>query len=703
MFEMLTSGIKLMKKSFFLFSLVIFCFSLCTAQAAVSTLGQAAEMRKETKSVTQIPQNALPDPDNVEEVRAFFKERFENAVVSTAEEIGDLGMASAINIQHSAEYIAQMQEEKKSVFEKIYDKMMGRIDEPQKVEFSPETIFYELAKEEEHQNAILRPDIAVVKVKLPNNKEVLAPAQEHIPYLLASYHILPTGSVEVVEDIVVVANGQKLKNGFIKLMPKRTKSRAGVEKKIEIELLDVTINGKPVEHKLIETGKDIMIAPKEKYSLTPGVYTYRYHYLLDRKLWYYDDFTEFYNDVTGSYLNLVITSANAIVSVPDGRTFHSQVVMIGRAQNLSNNRAVVASLDQNALGFASSTPLNSGEGMHILVSLDKDIFLKPSLSQRFIWLIGDFGDVLFALVGLLCIFISYYLSFKNMKKTASGSNISLKHTAALNRYILQNKYDTRVFVSALLDLVRYKMIDIASDKGEYVIIKKTDRLKNVPASLKSIVQTLFLRDESSVEINAKNALKFDRAKNKHAKRLKMYFSYLKWSSNISYLLFSLGMLVLTVIAISYLAINPWETMFILSAAVATLAFYLWVFNHTYQNKKIKYLMKTLSGIFTGLTILFLSVYIHLLAAVFLSIALYVILMYSKMFLNYGGLIRSKVLELEKLKQYLKDNASKIASSFEFEKQQADIFGFELEELYPLNEQNQNVYRLSLAKAIQERL
>ena len=93
----------------------------------------------------------------------------------------------------------------------------------------------------------------------------------------------------------------------------------------------------------------------------------------------------------------------------------------------------------------------------------------------------------------------------------------------------------------------------------------------------------------------------------------------------------------------------------------------------------------------------------MLAAVFLSIALYVILMYSKMFFNYGGLIRLKVLELEKLKQYLKDNASKIASSFEFEKQQADIFGFELEELYSLNEQNQNVYRLSLAKALEKRL
>ncbi len=692
-----------MKKSFFLFYLLVFFFLFHSAQAAVSTLGEAVTTKREAKPMVQVPQDALPDPNNVEEVRAFFKERFENAVVSTADEIGDLGMASAINIQHSAEYIAQMQESKKSVFEKIYDKMMGRIDEPQKAEFSPETIFYELAKIEERQNSIPRPDIAVVKVRLPNNKVVLAPAQEHIPYFLASYHILPTGSIEVVEDIVVVANGQKLKNGFVKLMPKKTKSRAGVEKKIEIELLDVSINGKSMPHRLVETGKNIMIVPQEKYFLQPGIYTYRYRYLLDRKLWYYDDFTEFYTDVTGSYLNLVITSANAIVSVPDGRTFNSQVVMTGYKNQLSNNRAVVASLDQNALGFASLTPLQAGEGMHILVSLDKNIFLKPSLSQRLIWLIGDYGDILFTLLGLLCIFISYFLSFKEIKRRKAGQKMRFKQTSAFKRFMLTKRYDTRSFVSALLELVSYNVIDMVREKDTYLLIKKTDRLKNIPSALKGIVKMLFKNDESSIEISAKNALKFDRAQKKHESRIKFYYTYLKWRFNVMYLLFGIAMLALTMAAVSYIAISPIETILILFVSVMTQAFYFWVFNHEYRNKKIRYVIKTISVIFAFLTVLFLSVYIHFMASVLLAACVYVIMFYAKLFVNHGGLIKTTVIELEKLKQYLQENALRIASSFEFDKEQADIFSFELEELYPLNEQNQKTYRLDIAKAIQERL
>lgn len=702
MFEMLTSGINFMKKLLFVFYLIVFCFFVCQPKAAVLELNEADSTPKEPKPIAPVEASALPDPNNVEEVRAFFKERFDSAVVSSAEEIGDLGVASSINIQHSEEYIAQMQENKKSALEKIYDKMMGRIDEPQKAEFSPETIFYELAKEEE-KNSDLKPDIPVVKVTLPNNKVVLAPAQEHIPYLLVSYHILPNGMIDVVEDVVVIANGRKLKNGFVKLMPKSTKSRVGVQKKVQIELLDVSLNGKSVPHRLVETGRNIMIIPKEKYTLEPGVYTYRYHYMLDRKLWYYDDFTEFYEDVSGSYLNLVITSANAIVSVPDGRTIDSEVVFVGSKDNLSSKRAVVARLDKNALGFASIEPLRAGEGMHVLVSLDKNIFIEPNLSQRFVWFIGDFGDILFALVGLLCIYVSYFLSWKKAKDSRISSNISFKHTAALKRYIAKGVYDVRSFVSALLELVRYQVVDVVRDGQSYVLIKKTDSLKKVPYALKSVIQTLFTKDESSIEINAKNALKFERAKRRHEKRLKLYFNYLKCRSNIAYFLFGLAMLVLTITAISYIAINPVETMVILTVAVATEAFYMKVLDYPYQRPKIKYVFKTLSVLFAVLTVLFLSVYIHLIAAVLLSVAVYVIIVYSKLFANQGGLAKTKRHELESLEKYLKENAGQIVNSFEFEKQQADIFAFELEELYPLTDLNQKVYRLDVAKSVQEML
>ena len=119
--------------------------------------------------------------------------------------------------------------------------------------------------------------------------------------------------IDVQEDVVVIANGKRLKNGLTKSMPKFSTSRSGVKKKIELTLLSVSLNGKEIDYKLQEIGNNVFFVPKEKYELESGIYTYHFHYLLDRKLWYYDTFTEFYVDLASPYDNLVTGSANAII------------------------------------------------------------------------------------------------------------------------------------------------------------------------------------------------------------------------------------------------------------------------------------------------------------------------------------------------------------------------------------------------------
>lgn len=678
------------------------CFILCLSfshnlSAAVSNIEDAARQSAEPKPLAQLTPDGLPDPNNLEEVRAFFKKRFQTAIVSDASDLGDLNKANSMDIQHSAEYIKQMQEQKKSAFEKIYDQMLERLNAPQ-AEFSPDTVFYEQLNtpSPSHNENI---DVSVVRVRLPNGNVVLAPAREHIPYLLSSFNILPTGLIEVEEDVVVVANGEKLKNGLIKTMPKYTNSRGNVKKKIDVDLLSVTLNGKEIGYKLQEVGNTILFTPKEKYELEPGVYTYRFKYLLDRKLWYYDQFTEFYVDIANSYPNLVIASANAIVSIPDGRNFMSQLAMSGAPDNLIANRAVIVHLRKNALGFASLIPLASNEGMHILVSLDKAIFNTPGLGQRFVWLVTDYGDILFTLLGFGVIFVSYFLSWKYIQENKSRLNVRFKQTAPLSRYILKSTYDKRSFVSALLDLVRYKVLDIKKEGKTYTLIKKTDSLKKLPIGLKTIMNVLFGKSETSVDLSSKNKLKIERALKKHESYVRRYFKFLTMRLNMWYLLFSISMLVLTLVAVSYIAINPLETMLILISAVITLAFYLWILRYNFAKKWVQISVKVLAGMFIVLTILLLSVYIHFISALFIAMTVYVILEYSTRFSAKNGLIKTKEQEFESLYKYLRTNASSIGKSKEFEVEQANIFAFELEEKYEQNPKNQKVYKLDLANEL----
>lgn len=687
-----------MKKLF-----LINCFTLCfvlthLCHASVSTIEEAVAAQQESHSIVSTTPSGLPDPKNIEQVRDFFKQRFETAVVSDAAELGDLNKTNSIDIQHSVEYIEQMNEQKKSVFEKIYDTMLGRLNEKE-AQFSPDTIFYEQIQPNEDQQGQALPNISVVQVKLPNGSEIIAPAREHVPYFLASYQILPTGMIDVEEDVVVIANGRRLKNGLIKSMPKFTTSRDGVKKKIELTLLSVSLNNQEIPYKLQEIGNTIVFVPKEKYILEPGIYTYHFHYLLDRKLWYYDAFTEFHADLTSGYNGLVTTSANAIVSVPDGRTFLSQLAMAGTPGNLSADRTVIAQLSPNALGFASIWPLTHDESMHILVSLDKNIFNTPNLSKRFVWFVTDYGDILFSIIGLLVIYISYYFSWKWIKQNKSHLKVRFKQTAAMNRYILNGVYDWRSFISTLLELVHYNIIDLKKEDNSYFIIKKTDSLKNLPAGLKMIMKNLFSKIDTSVDVSSKNKLKFERAFNQHQSYIQKYFKLLAWRLNIYYLLFSTAMFLMTIYAISYIALNPLETMMILTFSSIIIAFYLWILRYPFTKKWVRYILRIIDIAFIIATILVVSVYIHLLAALVLALIIDIIIEYSYRFSAKNGLIKNKFNEMSALNQYLKTNIQRISLTKEFSLQQANIFAFELEDLYIPAVENNTLSRLELAQEL----
>lgn len=689
-----------MKKIF----LAIYFMSFFLAQLAYARVIEMNDIDKQSgmrgKPIDMTLPEGMPDPNNMEEVIAFFRHRFQTAGVNKIDPSDDLSQTSSINIQHSAEYIQQMQEENKSVFEKIYDNAMNRISNTSSTDQPPsETIFYELSPDavQNPVNELQTPDIPVVNVTLPTGNKIIAPAREHIPYMLSSYNILPSGLIQVQEDITVIANGQKLKNGLVKLIKKSTISRANVKKKLDIQLLSVTVNGQEIPYILEEIGDYIYIKPKKEYILQPGVYTYSIKYLLDRKLWYYDDFSEFYVDVTGSFLNMVITSANAIVSVPDGKNFISQNVIVGRNGNFTDKRAIVASLDTNALGFASVTPLLPGEGMHILVALDKDVFLVPDINRKLSWFITDYGDILFALAGFAAILISYMLSWNYIKRRKNLPSKASSMSPSAMRSLLLGGFDRRAFIAGLLELVRKNFIDIQQQDNSLLIVKKTDNLSTLSRSDKNVIKSLFPNKDTVLAVSPMQALKFNRAQRAMEKGTKLFMKLLSLKMNIGYLIFSIGMLLLSEIAISLLAVNPAQTAFILFSGTLTIAFYIWILRRHFKNKILGLLIKAVSGIFILLAILFISIYIKLIAALAIAGMIYCIFEFDEIFSKRSGLIKSKQKETDELRKYLINNADTIGRSLIFYNKQAYIFALELQKYYPQNEYNQSVYKLDYAE------
>lgn len=107
-----------MNKLFLAICFSIFAFNAKAATVEIKDVNTVRPQEQVTDSSVFLPDN-MPDPDDTEEVIAFFKERFKNASVSHANELGDLNQSDSIDVQHSSEYIAQIQEQRKSTFEKF--------------------------------------------------------------------------------------------------------------------------------------------------------------------------------------------------------------------------------------------------------------------------------------------------------------------------------------------------------------------------------------------------------------------------------------------------------------------------------------------------------------------------------------------------------------------------------------------------------
>lgn len=697
------------------------CFSLLlTAPEAVFAraveLKDAAEFQaREQQALDAAPiiDERIPTGENREEMDNFIKERLKTVVISKLDENEDLESLKTIDVQHSAEYINTLKESKKSTFQKIYDSAMNRISgsgQNTREDLAPtyDDVYYytndtPADNVAQQQQEWQKPDFAVVDVELPNGEKVLAPAKEHIPYLFSQIEILPTGLIKVNETVVVVANGEKLKNGLSRSIPKYSTSRINVRHKVDVDLLSVTINGQDVPHKLEEVGNNIVITPQQTYQMQPGVYTYQFDYILDRQLWYYDEFNEFYWDVTGSTWNLVIARAGASVSVPGELKALSQNVLLGYPPELTQDGAFVTEGRNNTLGFAAQVPLFIGEGMHIIISIPKSDFVTPDFNKLFSWFVADYGDILFSGLALAAILISYILSWKYISLGHSKQKSGLKKTAPILRYLIKSVFDKTSFAAWLLELFRKNIIDIQESGGSILLIKKTDSLNSLNRKERKALANLFPNKESVIAVNAQNMLKIRRAFKLVEKDTQNTIKHLALKLNFGYLCFSIGMLILAEIAISLLSVNFAQSLAILLSCTITIAFYVWILKLKFKSKLLGYFSKGMGMLIIFFSLLIMSVYIHPISSLLILIIIYAIFAYTSIFAKRSGLIRNNIKEAAAYKDYLLNSAESIAMGRDFLTQQANILALDLADKFKNAPAIKDYYRLDIVSELIKKL
>lgn len=669
------------------FVLLIFAANFLTPNTALSAVKSAAEAAANPTPAVKIDDKELqelykeiPDLDDKEAIRKYLQKRL--SVVTKADFSDEEAAVPTATSLISTDELKQKEKHTLSAYEQIYQDTLKRANQNGTLNEDVEIdgTFYRL-KEEEKEYQPFVPDFPFVTIKLSDSREILAPAEEHIAYMLTSINIEPTGLLRLSEEFVFVSNNEGFPAGFFRILPKYAYSLNNKRRKLDLTLDSVTVNGETYPYKITEIGDYLHIEPETPLDLPSGVYTYRFNYLIDRAVWFYDDFDELYWDVTGRTIKNVIGSANAVAILPVGKTFMEQNAFVSTKEGVNPDRVTITTLTENSLGFADTEALGVGNDIHLFIRLEKGIIVPPDFAKKYMWYIHDYGASLFALLALIAIFVSYRISATQIRRNKDKTRVDLKKTPALFRLINTAKFDHIAFGAEILNLCAKNILELHNNNNCTVLIKKTDNLKKLTKAEQQIIRRLFPNEETSLPAAPESRLKLERAYKYLKKQTTGRFNLYKLQLNSLYLMFSLSMLVCGIIGAAAVAVNPVHTFWIITICTILMFICLIIFSHPFRRKYINYAVKTLMAAELLGIAGWMAIYTSNVYAVLIALSAGLIISYYRLFSRRTGLLRNKIKETEDYKSYLQKNIELTKSSRDFNAKIPYIFAFGLESKY----------------------
>lgn len=312
----------------------------------------------------------------------------------------------------------------------------------------------------------------------------------------------------------------------------------------------------------------------------------------------------------------------------------------------------------------------------------------------------DYGDILFALLGLAAISGAYLLSWRNIDRSASdNAKIKFQRTPALYRMLAKGVYDKTSFGAFLLDLYRRGILDIQKNEKGITLIKRTDNLGSLSSLARKAVRQIFPGKEAALSLTPDNALKLKRASALIEKETFKGFKWLLLKLNSGYVLFSCLMMFLAELAMVYMKVDMWQAFGVLFSASITVAFYWGIFNLRVKNAALRIALRVFSLLLITLAILVMSVHIHLISALLILAMIYTIFTYSKLFAKREGLIRHNIKEAKDMALRLRNDAEKIILGHRFAANQPNIFALDAAASYAKLPQIATVYKLDVMSEI----
>ena len=339
---------------------------------------------------------------------------------------------------------------------------------------------------------------------------------------ILSYHsdivIDADGSVQVTETLTVRSLQQQIRRGIYRDFPTRYRDRGNNRVVVDFEVIEVLRDGQPEPWFTESRSNGVRLNTGDDNFLPgPGEYTYTIRYRTNRQLGLFDDFDEFYWNVTGLGWVFPIDRASATVTLP-GPVEESDL-------RLDHYTGPAGSRDSHAhavwtapgrVRFATSQGLGPREGLTIAVGFPKGLVEAPTPGQRIAWFLNDNRGVLILVLGAIPLVIFFLRSWQSKGRGPQAGIIIARYEPPASyspaglRYVRRKSYDQRCFSADLIELGVRGLLRIDHEKrsilGDRWRLERTDMPTpaDLPPSQAALLPKLFVAGPV-LELRSRNA------------------------------------------------------------------------------------------------------------------------------------------------------------------------------------------------------
>ncbi len=351
--------------------------------------------------------------------------------------------------------------------------------------------------------AVFISPFTVFAADFPDKQSIVVFGGEKILDFHSNININTDATVRVEETIQVVALGQEIKRGIYRDFPTKYQDRYGNSHNVGFNIVSVMKDGSPEDYHTedMDNGIRVYFGNKDVY-LAPGVYTYKFTYETNRQVGYFDTHDEFYWNVTGNGWIFPIDNASATVTLP-GNIRRELLTASGytgpqgsKVADLSSSTSVSSAL------FETTKPLNSYEGLTIVLEFPKGIIHEPTALENFKYFLRDNFNAWIDLVMLILIFIYYYFSWIKVGRDPKPRSIIPQYDAPRGfspgaiGYISKMGFENKAMVAMIINMGVKGYLKVDELKVNYRLTKISDNDNTLSEEEKKLSEEMFEKDDT---------------------------------------------------------------------------------------------------------------------------------------------------------------------------------------------------------------